>query len=185
VPLWTLLESAARAQPAATALMCEGVRRSYAQLHHQARALAAGLHALGIGRGDRVAIWLPNSLLWVALLFACARIGDVLKLSGFMMSPAEIEVLILGYPGVAQCSVVGTQGTQHAEGPCAVAFVSGAPLDEGALIAWCRERIARYKVPARIIRLDAFPTTAGANAPKIQKNKLRDMARALDLTHKV
>lgn len=106
-----------------------------------------------------------------------ARIGDVLKLSGFMVSPAEIETLLLTHPGIAQCQVVGVQTTR---GTRAVAFVRGnsVSFDETALQRYCRERIAHYKLPARIVRLDEFPVTAGANAPKIQKNQLRDMARA-------
>ena len=55
----------------------------------------------------------------------------------------------------------------------------GARFDEAALIAFCRERMARYKVPERIIRLDAFPVTTSANGVKVQKAKLRDMAAEL------
>ena len=52
-------------------------------------------------------------------------------------------------------------------------------FDELTLKQFCTERIARYKVPAHIVRLDEFPMTAGANAPKVQKNRLREMAQAL------
>jgi fatty-acyl-CoA synthase len=108
-----------------------------------------------------------------------ARLGDVLKLSGFMVSPAEIEAMLLSCAGVEQCQVVGVPS---ARGMRTVAFVrADGAFDEPALLRLCSERMARYKVPARIIRLDAFPTTAGANAPKIQKNKLREMAQALSL----
>src|SRR3972149_4924041 len=60
-----------------------------------------------------------------------------------------------------------------------VAFVivrPGATLDEAAAIAHCRARIAKYKVPARIVCLDAFPVTQSANGTKIQRAKLRAMA---------
>ncbi len=106
-----------------------------------------------------------------------ARIGDVLKLSGFMVSPAEIEATLLTFPGVEQCQVVGVNSER---GQRAVAFVRcAAGFDEARATAFCAAQLARYKVPARIIRLDAFPLTAGANAPKIQKNRLRDMAQTL------
>ena len=42
-------------------------------------------------------------------------------------------------------------------------------------------RIAHYKTPTRIIRLDEFPMTAGAHAPKVQKAKLREIAARLRL----
>lgn len=108
-----------------------------------------------------------------------ARMGDVLKLSGFLVSPGEIETLIDGLPGVDRCAVVGASG-EH--GQRAVAFVrmrAGATFDERGMIALCRERIASFKVPARIIRLEEFPMTGGANAPKVQKAKLREMTREL------
>jgi fatty-acyl-CoA synthase len=108
-----------------------------------------------------------------------ARIGDVLKLSGFMVSPAEIEALLLTHAGIEQCQIVGV----HTErGQRAVAFVRCAgEFDEAALQRFCRERLAAFKVPARIMRLDEFPMTVGANAPKVQKNKLREIAQTLVL----
>lgn len=106
-----------------------------------------------------------------------ARMGDVLKLSGFMVSPAEIESYVMRYPGVEQCQVVGAQTPQ---GLRAFAFVRGAvSLEESAVLRHCREHMAGYKVPVRIVRLDAFPTTAGANAPKVQKAALRETAQAM------
>ena len=98
-----------------------------------------------------------------------------------MVSPAEIEALIGGMPGITQCSVVGAQSERGQRAVAYVGVAPGAAFDEAALIAQCKARIAHYKVPARIIRLDEFPMTAGANAPKIQKAKLRDMAAALGL----
>ena len=107
-----------------------------------------------------------------------SRIGDVLKLSGFLVSPAEIEALLLAYAGIVQCQVVGAPTSR---GMRAVAYVrsNAQAFDEAALLRYCRDRIAHYKVPARIVRLDEFPVTAGANAPKVQKNQLREMARIL------
>jgi len=40
-------------------------------------------------------------------------------------------------------------------------------------------RLAKFKVPRRIFPIDAFPVTPGANATKIQKGRLREMAQAL------
>ena len=62
-----------------------------------------------------------------------ARIGDVLKLSGFMVSPAEIEATLLQFAGIEQCQVVGVQSER---GPRAVAFVRCAGnFDEAAATA--------------------------------------------------
>lgn len=50
---------------------------TYGQLHARADEQAAWLHSLGIRRGDRVVLWLPNGVTWMATFFACARLGAV------------------------------------------------------------------------------------------------------------
>ena len=108
-----------------------------------------------------------------------ARIGDVLRLSGFLVSPLEIEDIVAGHPTIAACQVVGTEVGQTL---CAVAFVllePGAALDESSIIEHCRARIARYKVPFRIYVLEEFPATVGPNGVKVRKEALRDLAREL------
>ncbi|MBE0627242.1 MAG: AMP-binding protein, partial [Burkholderiales bacterium] len=108
-----------------------------------------------------------------------ARLGDALRLSGFMVSPAEIEDVLQQHPSVQAAQVVGVE---TAAGVQPLAFVitrSGADFDERALIAHCAERSAKFKVPLRVCALSAFPMTPGANANKIQKSKLREMAREL------
>ena len=107
------------------------------------------------------------------------RMGDALRLGGFLVSPAEIEAVVQEAPGIAACQVVGVP---RAEGLVPVAFVilqQGAVLDEAAVTARVASRLARYKVPRRVLPIDAFPVTPGANATKIQKGKLREMAEAL------
>jgi fatty-acyl-CoA synthase len=107
------------------------------------------------------------------------RMGDALRLGGFLVSPAEIESVVQEAPGIAACQVVGVA---RAEGLVPVAFVilqARVALDEAAVIAHVASRLARYKVPRRVLPIDAFPVTPGANATKIQKGKLREMAEAL------
>jgi fatty-acyl-CoA synthase len=107
-----------------------------------------------------------------------ARMGDALRLSGFLVNPLEIEAVIDKHPAVAASQVVGVE---TARGLRPVAFVipsAGATLDEQALIADCGRRMAHYKVPERIFAIDAFPVTPSANGNKIQKARLRELARA-------
>jgi fatty-acyl-CoA synthase len=47
------------------------------------------------------------------------------------------------------------------------------------ILAACRENLARYKVPARLVTLDGFPTTESPNGIKIQRAKLREMAERI------
>jgi fatty-acyl-CoA synthase len=107
-----------------------------------------------------------------------ARMGDVLRLSGFLVSPAEIEHHIQAHGMVDGCQVVGVDTDA---GPRAVGFVTleaGADFDEKTLIRHCRRHLARYKTPARIMALDAFPVTRSANGTKIQRVRLREMAES-------
>ncbi len=110
-----------------------------------------------------------------------SRIGDVLRLSGFLVNPLEIEAVLDAHPSVAVSQVVGIEGPR---GPMPVAFVlpkngaGSANVDEAALIAHCKKQIASYKVPHHVLTIAAFPFTPSANGNKIQKAKLREMAVA-------
>ncbi|HTE14006.1 MAG TPA: AMP-binding protein, partial [Burkholderiales bacterium] len=96
-----------------------------------------------------------------------SRIGDVLRLAGFLVNPMEIEAVLDAHPAVGQSQVVGIDGPR---GPVPVAFVvpkNGVGVDEATLIAHCKQQIANYKVPHHVLRIDAFPFTASANGNKI------------------
>lgn len=100
------------------------------------------------------------------------RAGDALRLGGFLVAPEEIEGFLLAQPGVLAAQVVAHEGR-------AVAFVIPGPgYDESALLAACAAALARFKVPARIMTLDAFPATDGPNGRKIQRHLLRALAAA-------
>jgi fatty-acyl-CoA synthase len=104
--------------------------------------------------------------------FTC-RLGDVLRLRGFLVDPAEIERRLLAHPAVQVARVVGVPA---ADGETrAVAFVvATAPAD---LRAWCAETLARFKVPEVVRVLDEMPTTSGTNGTKIRTATLREWAR--------
>ena len=103
-----------------------------------------------------------------------ARMGDVLRLGGFLVSPAEVEQVLLQLDGVDAAQVVAVDRPGGAR-PVAFVVAPGG-VDESAAIIHCHERLARYKVPVRVIAIDEFPTTPSANGTKIQKVKLRAIA---------
>ncbi len=106
------------------------------------------------------------------------RMGDVLRLSGFLVNPLEIEAVLDSHPTVAVSQVVGIDGPR---GPVPVAFVlpkNGAAVDEAALIEHCKQQVANYKVPRHVLPIAEYPFTPSANGNKIQKAKLREMAAA-------
>ena len=107
-----------------------------------------------------------------------SRMGDVLRLSGFLVNPLEIEAHIQKVSGIEACQTVAVP---RSDGVRAVAFVllkPGATLDETVVIAHCKHGLANYKVPMRVFAVDDFPKTPSPNGFKIQRNKLREMALA-------
>jgi fatty-acyl-CoA synthase len=109
-----------------------------------------------------------------------ARIGDAMRLGGYLVSPEEIEAVIQAQPGVAAVQVVAA--TSGDGDPVPVAFVrpaDGADLDEASLRVRCLQQLARFKVPQRIVMVEAFPTVDSPNGRKVQRARLREMAEAL------
>ena len=110
-----------------------------------------------------------------------ARMGDSLRLRGFLVSPAEIENCLMQHPAVALAQVVGVN--RVGIGDIAVAYViaspdAGVPAEE-VLLAHCRGNMASYKLPRRVIVVDEFPSINGPNGNKIQKRVLREMAQTV------
>jgi fatty-acyl-CoA synthase len=69
----------------------QGVRWNWRQFAEAIDALASGLHALGLARGDRVGIWAPNRVEWLVTQFATARLGLVLVNINPAYRLAELE----------------------------------------------------------------------------------------------
>jgi len=98
-----LLEDAARDFPHAPALHFEGRTISYAQLHQQARRFSGVLAGLGVGRGTKVGLILPNCPQAVVALFGALRLGATVVQNnpryterelGHQLADAEVEVLV-------------------------------------------------------------------------------------------
>lgn len=99
------------------------------------------------------------------------RLKDMFITGGFNAYPAEIEGMMMEHPSVSQVAVIGVP--DHRLGEVAKAFVvprAGAQVDPDGLIAWCRERMANYKVPRSVEVLASLPLNASS---KVQKFVLR------------
>ncbi len=107
------------------------------------------------------------------------RIGDVMRLGGFLVAPAEVEGTITQLPEIDQAQVVAV-GLEGGARPVAFVILAvGATLDAQAVIDHCASRLARFKCPVRVVALDEFPVTDGPNGVKIQRTKLRDIGAEL------
>jgi len=99
------------------------------------------------------------------------RSGDMFKVHGQWVSPAQVESVLLGHEGVGEVAVVAS--TDETGLSCGVAFVVPATASEGLaeiLVAHAAERLSDYLVPARIEFVDQLPKTATG---KIQRYLLR------------
>lgn len=108
------------------------------------------------------------------------RMGDVLRLGGFLVSPREVEDFLIELPGIREAQFVAVEGSEKGLRP--VAFVipePGEDFDEAEVLAACKQELAGFKVPKRIVALEEFPVIRGANGDKIQRSALRDAAAEL------
>ncbi|MGN9781983.1 AMP-binding protein [Nonomuraea sp. ZG12] len=100
------------------------------------------------------------------------RKKELYIVNGFNVSPAEVESLLLLEGSLAQAAVVGVP--DPVSGEAGVAYVvtrPGITTDPEALRAWARANMSGYKVPKRIVVVDALPTNVNG---KIDKPALRE-----------
>jgi long-chain acyl-CoA synthetase len=91
-------------------------------------------------------------------LFLVDRAKDLIIVSGFNVYPAEVEEAIAQHPAVAEVGVAGVPHPHTGEAVKAWVVVrDGMTVDEDTLIAWCSERLARYKSPSKILFVDQLP----------------------------
>jgi acyl-CoA synthetase (AMP-forming)/AMP-acid ligase II len=102
------------------------------------------------------------------------RKKDMFIVGGFNAYPAEIEGIILGRPDVAQVAVVGVPDERMGEvGTAFVVPRPGHAIDPDELIAWCRERMANFKVPRHVEVVENLPLNPSG---KVMKFQLREQA---------
>jgi acyl-CoA synthetase (AMP-forming)/AMP-acid ligase II len=99
------------------------------------------------------------------------RIKEVIVTGGFNVYPREVEDAIETFPGVRACAVVGKPDPARGELPVAFIETDGA-LDADALLATLRERIASFKIPKELRRIERLPRNAMG---KLDKSALRAM----------
>lgn len=104
-------------------------------------------------------------------LYIVDRKKDMIITAGYNIYPAEIERVIAAHPAVAMVAV-GSQ-PDEVKGEIAKAYVvlkEGAQADEAAILAFCREHLAAYKVPRSVQFVTDLPKTSTG---KIMRRQLR------------
>jgi acyl-CoA synthetase (AMP-forming)/AMP-acid ligase II len=99
---------------------------------------------------------------------ACINTG------GEKVYPEEVEAELRNHPGVVDCVVVGVPDDRYGERVVALVQTSdGHFLDEAEMVAWCRDRMAGYKTPRRVLFVESLPRSA---AGKADHAKVRTLA---------
>jgi fatty-acyl-CoA synthase len=104
------------------------------------------------------------------------RLKDMIIRGGENIYPREIEEYLYGHPAVSDVQVIGVPDVYYGEQVMAwVKPKAGVAITEAELDAFCRGRIATYKIPKYWRFVDEFPTTVTG---KVQKFKMREIAVA-------
>ena len=104
----------------------------------------------------------------------------MIKAGGIWVSPAEVEAVLVEHPDVLEAAVVGVRDGTGLE--TTVAFLvarNGRTIETAAIDAHCRERMAAFKRPRRLVLVDELPKTATG---KVRRVPLREQLGRRGLT---
>lgn len=105
-------------------------------------------------------------------LYVLDRRCDLILSGGENVYPAEVEAALLAHPSVLEAGVVGVPDTRWGQAVAAsVVIRDGAPVDEAEIKAFLKERLATYKLPARVRFVETLPRNASG---KLLRHKLRE-----------
>ena len=106
------------------------------------------------------------------------RSVDIIKTGGYKVSALEIEAVLREHPSIRDCAVVGLADPEWGERVgAAVVLRAGAKLSLEELRTWAKDRLATYKVPSRLLRLEVLPLNAMG---KVTKPKLAELFPPLE-----
>jgi len=104
------------------------------------------------------------------------RSKDIIISGGENISSIEVEDALYKHPAVQAAAVVARPDEKWGETPCAfVELKPGESASEAEIVAWCKGLLASFKCPRTVVFTEVPKTSTG----KIQKFRLREMARAL------
>ncbi|MBN3751714.1 AMP-binding protein [Paraburkholderia sp. Tr-20389] len=103
--------------------------------------------------------------------FMIDRLKRIINVSGYKVSPAEVETMLFEHPAVQEACVIAVRDPRRGESVKAcVVLRAGCHADAQQIIEWARTRMAAYKVPQSIEFLESLPRTASG---KVQWRELQ------------
>ena len=106
------------------------------------------------------------------------RMNDLIKSGGEWISSLDLENALMEHPAVREAAVVAVPDEVWGERPLA-AVVPASEVDPEVLLAYLRERFAKWQVPDRVVFIDEIPKTATG---KFSKRELREQLGASGVT---
>ncbi|MCZ8171759.1 MAG: class I adenylate-forming enzyme family protein [Brevundimonas sp.] len=103
------------------------------------------------------------------------RIKEMFKSGGYNVYPREVEIALENHPQVESAVVVSAPDATWQEVGIAFIIVNSA-VEPDEIISWCRDKLANYKIPKRIILVDELPLLP---IGKVDRNKLKEAANNL------
>jgi len=100
------------------------------------------------------------------------RKKDMILVSGFNVYPNEIEAVVAEIPGVVECACIGIPDEKTGEAVKVFVVRSDDSLSSDDVIAYCREKLAAYKVPKQVVFIAELPKSP---VGKILRRELRDL----------
>ena len=105
-------------------------------------------------------------------IFIVDRVKDMINVSGFKVWPAEVEQTLYRHPAVKEVAIYGVPDPEKGESvKAAVVLKKGVRCSEEEMLAFCREKMANYKVPKSLAFVEELPKSATG---KILKRILRN-----------
>ncbi len=100
------------------------------------------------------------------------RAKDLIITGGLNVYPPEVELVLMEHPAVSACAIIGCPDDEWGEQVTAVIITAtDTSITPDTIMAHCREHLAAYKVPRRVVFVDELPQNA---LGKVQKAKLRE-----------
>ncbi|HEY2106345.1 MAG TPA: AMP-binding protein, partial [Candidatus Binataceae bacterium] len=104
-------------------------------------------------------------------IFPAGRLADTINRGGEKFGPIEIETVLLTHPAVMDVGVAGIPDPEMGE-RVGVAVVARRPMTPNQVKEYCRDRLAIYKVPERVVFVDDLPYS---ETGKVNRKKLAEL----------
>lgn len=107
--------------------------------------------------------------------YIAGRFKDMIISGGENVYAAEVEAIFLAHEAVAEAALIGQPDEKWGEvGVMVVVLANGRAIDEATLLTYCQGKLARYKIPKRVIFTDALPYSPYGKVMKAKLKRILD-----------